>query len=258
LAERDLIVAELKRSLKQHGLTYAMVARSLGLSLPTVKRLFAGGDFSLARVERICELAKITLRELLERAHERSTPANQLTLTQEREIVADPKLLFVTWLVLNRTAFEDITREYRLSEREVLRCFLKLDRLKVLELQPHNRVRLLVDRHFSWRAGGPVQRYIHEKLLREFLGSHFTGTQDEFFFHGSPMSDAVRGQLKRVLQNASRECLQLLERDRTPFAQRNGTAFVVALRPWVYSGFGEFARSGNDAASAPARPAANR
>lgn len=240
MRQRNLIVAELKRALKERGLTYAAVARALGLSLPTVKRLFSSGDFSLARVEMICDLAGVGLHELLERAQQRIAPTNQLTLPQEREIVADPRLLFVTWLVLNRTPFEEIVRAYRLSEREVLSCFIKLDRLKVLELQPYNRVRLLVDRHFSWRPGGPVQRYIHEKILREFLTDAFTGARDEFFFHGSAVSREVRAQLKRVLQAAARECMELVERDRSALEDRVSMAFVLALRPWVYSGFTPF------------------
>jgi transcriptional regulator with XRE-family HTH domain len=242
MSERTLLVAELKRTLKERGLTYAAVARELEVSLPTVKRLFASGQFSLERIERICEFAGVGLRELLEGAHERSAPKNQLTLTQEREIVSDPRLLFVTWLVLNRTPFEEIARDYRLSEREILRCLIRLDRLRVLELQPHNKVRLLVDRRFSWRSGGPVQRYIHDRMLREFLSNAFTGAQEEFFFHGAPMSDTVLAQLKRVLQNAARECLEIAEGDRSAAADRHGAAFVIALRPWLYSGFDAFAR----------------
>jgi AcrR family transcriptional regulator len=242
MAERMLIVTELKRALREQGLTYAAVARHLELSLATVKRLFASGDFSLERFERICELTGLSLREVLERAQDHAAPTNQLTLTQEREIVADPKLFFVTWLVLSRVPAEDIARLYRLSEREILRCLLRLDRLKVLELQPHNRVRLLVSRRFSWRAGGPVQRYIHQKLLREFLASAFAGAQEEFFFHGAMISAGVHAQLKRILQNAARECMELLERDRGPLDARNGAAFVLALRPWGYSGFKPFER----------------
>jgi Cro/C1-type HTH DNA-binding domain len=248
VSERALIVAELKRALKERGLTYAMVAKQLRVSLPTAKRLFATGQFSLERLEQICEVAGTGLRELLERAHERSLPKNQLTLTQEREIVSDPQLLFVTWLVLNRTPFEEITRDYQLTERDVLRCLIRLDRLRVLELQPNNRVRLLVDRRFSWRAGGPVQRYVHERMLREFLSNAFTGAQDEFFFHGAPMSVAVRVQLKRVLQRAAQECLEIAERDRSAATERHGTAFVLALRPWLYSGFDLFSRERREAA----------
>src|SRR5207244_1090676 len=242
MAERTVLVAELKRALRERGLTYQAVARQLELSLATVKRLFARGDFSLERFERGCELAGLGMRELLERADEHSAPTKQLTLTQEREIVADPRLLLVTWLVLNRTPFEEITRWYRFNERELLRCFIRLDRLKVIELQPGNRARLLVSRRFSWRPGGPVQRYLHQKLLREFLASHFVGAHEEFVFHGASVSREVLAQLKRVQQNAARECMELIEQDRSPLRARVGTAFVLALRPWAYSGFAQFER----------------
>src|SRR5579863_970451 len=242
MAERALLVAELKRALREQGLTYARVARALDLSLATVKRRFARGDFSLERFERICELAGVGLRELLERAEEHSAPTRQLTLTQEREIVADARLFLVTWLVLNRMPFEEIARGYRFTERELLRYFIRLDRLRVIELQPGNRARLLVSRRFSWRAGGPVQRYLHQRLLREFLASAFTGAQEEFVFQGATVSREVLAQLKRVQQTAARESMELIEQDRSPPATRIGTAFVLALRPWAYSGFAEFER----------------
>jgi transcriptional regulator with XRE-family HTH domain len=247
MAERLAIVRELKRALKERGLTYGDVAAALKLSLPTVKRLFSGGDLSLSRVDAVCDLTGIPLREILERAEAHAIPESQLTLTQEREIVADVRLLFVTWLVLNRMAFEHIVRDYRLTEAEVLECFIRLDRLKVIELQPFNRVRLLVSRHFSWRPGGPVQRYINDRLLREFMATRFLGAHEEFIFHGAPTSTAVLGQIKRILQGAARECMELIEHDRSTPEERRGAAFVLALRPWEYSGFEQFRRE--DAAS---------
>jgi len=242
MAEKALIVAELKRALRERGLTYAAVADKLGLSVATVKRLFSSGDFSLQRVDHICELLGLGWREVLEGAHDHAAPTNQLTLTQEQEIVADPKLLFVTWLVLNRTPFEEIAQTYRFTKSELQRLFIRLDRLKVIELQPHNRVRLLVSRRFSWRAAGPVHRYIHQKLLREFLASPFSAANEEFFFHGAPVSEEALAQLKRALAGASRECMEIFERDRSAPQDRRGCAFLMALRPWTYSGFSEFDR----------------
>ncbi len=240
MAERVAIVRELKRVLKERGLTYADVAQALRLSLASVKRLFSSGDLSLARVDVVCELAGISLREILERAEEHAISGAQLTLTQEREIVSDPRLLFVTWLLLNRMPFEQIVRDYRLTETEVLGCFIKLDHLKVIELQPFNRARLLVSRYFSWRPGGPVQRYINDRLLREFMSTRFSGAQEEFIFHGAPTSTTVLAQIKRVLQSTARECMELIERDRSAPQERSGAAFVLAMRPWEYSGFEQF------------------
>jgi AcrR family transcriptional regulator len=241
MAEEGLIVAELKRGLRERALTYATVAKKLNLSVASVKRLFSSGELSLKRVDLICELMETNLAEVLARARDRPA-VDQLTLAQEQEIVSDPKLFLVAWLVLNRAPLEEIVRSYAITEREVLRYFYTLDQLKVIELQPRNRVRLLVNRHFSWRPGGPVQRYIHEKLLREFMSSHFAGSQEEFFFHGGRASEEALGEIKLVLRNASRQCAEILERDRGPRENRRGAAFLLALRPWSYSGFEQFER----------------
>jgi len=241
MAQQSLIVAEFKRALRERGLTYAAVATKLDLSIASVKRLFSGGDLSLKRVDLICELLETGLAEVLARARDRPA-GDQLTQAQEQEIVSDPRLFLIAWLILNRAPLEDIVRLYTFTEREVLRHFYKLDQLKVIELQPGNRVRLLVSRHFSWRADGPVQRYIHQKLLREFTASHFAGPQEEFFFHGGAVSEAAMGELKRVLRNTSRQCVEIIEHDRSPRETRHGAAFVLALRPWKYSGFKQFER----------------
>lgn len=236
------IVNELKRVLKERELTYAKVAGALGLSVASVKRLFSTGAFSLARIEEICQLAKLELAELAERARNRATSTTKLSLAQEKEIVADPRLFLITWLILNRTPFEHIVREYELSEREVVRYLIRLDRLRVIDLLPGNRVKLLVDRHFTWRADGPVQAYLFEKLLREFFAARFENPADEFYFHGGKVSEAALAQLKRAVRHAAAECVEIIERDRGTPARKDGAAFVVALRPWNYSGFSRFMR----------------
>jgi transcriptional regulator with XRE-family HTH domain len=242
MAQRTQLIAELKQVLKQRGLTYADVARALNLSVASVKRLFSTGEFTLQRIDRICELAGLELSELLELMQQRARPTNKLTVAQEQEIAADPKLFLVTWLILNRAQFDEIVKDYRVTERELLRYLIKLDRLKIIELHPLNKVRVLVSRHFAWRADGPVQKYIHQKLLKEFLAAHFIDAQDEFIFYGGTVTQEALAQFKRILQNASRECAEIMDRDRGVHAPRSGVAFLLALRPWQYSGFVEFLR----------------
>jgi Cro/C1-type HTH DNA-binding domain len=241
MAERDVIVAELKRALRERGHTYAAVANKLGLHIASVKRLFASGDLSLTRVDQICELLQISLAEILARTQDRPV-VSQLTVEQEQEIVSDPKLFLIAWLLVNRISYEEIVRLYQFTEREVLRLLIRLDQLKCIELQPGNRVRLLVNRHFSWRPGGPIQRFVNQKLLREFMSSNFAGPQEEFVFHGGEVSEAGLNELKNVFRNASRQCAEILERDRGPRETRHSAAFLLALRPWKYSGFQQFER----------------
>src|SRR5258708_24687995 len=242
MAQRTLIVAELKRALRESGHRYADVAQKLKLGLASSKGLFSTEDLSLERVDQICELIGMDLSDIMDRAADRSAPNNQLTLSQESELIADIKLLFMTWLVLVRTPFEDIVRDYHFSKREALQYLIRLDRLKVIELQPGNRVRLLVSRHFSWRPAGPLQKYIHQKLLHEFFASAFAGVQEEFFFHGGLLSDTSFAPINRTLRAASRDPADIIERDRLTTQPRKGGAFVVAVRPWHFSGFAQFNR----------------
>src|SRR5205085_2169045 len=83
-----------------------------------------------------------------------------------------------------------------------------------------------VSRRFTWRSGGPVQKYIHQKMLREFFAGPFAGTNEEFFFHGGAISEKTLGELKRALRNASRECVEIVEGDRGSWDTRFGAAFV--------------------------------
>jgi hypothetical protein len=79
------------------------------------------------------------------------------------------------------------------------------------------------------------------------MSTRFLGAHEEFIFHGAPTSTAVLGQIKRLLQGTARECMELIEHDRSLPAERNGAAFVLAMRPWEYSGFEQFRRDDDSA-----------
>ena len=92
MAQKSQIIAELKKALRASGHTYADVAKTLDLSVASVKRLFSTEDLSLHRVDQICDLIGLGLRDILDRALDRAEPVNQLTAAQESELVCDPKL----------------------------------------------------------------------------------------------------------------------------------------------------------------------
>jgi transcriptional regulator with XRE-family HTH domain len=147
------LVEALKRTLKAKGLTYADVAGAIALSEASVKRMFARGDFTLQRLEEICRFARIDLAELAASAGEDAHGITQLSVEQEQEIVSDPKLLLVAWCAINNWTFEQIVATYALTDAECIGCLTKLDRIRIIELLPGNRIRPLLSRTFAWRAG---------------------------------------------------------------------------------------------------------
>ena len=54
MGETNRIILALKRGLRARGITYAMLARRIGLSEPSVKRILSRGSQSLPRLEPLC------------------------------------------------------------------------------------------------------------------------------------------------------------------------------------------------------------
>ena len=108
MAQTTALVNTLKRTLKAHGKTYADVGRALELSEASVKRLFSHEDFSLERLDRICQLIGIELSELVELMNAEQRQLEQLTVEQEQELVDDKTLLAVAICALNKWTMDEI------------------------------------------------------------------------------------------------------------------------------------------------------
>jgi hypothetical protein len=239
------LVEALKRMLKAKGLTYADVASAIALSEASVKRMFARGDFTLQRLEEICHFARIDIVELAAAAGEDSPGVAQLSIEQEEEIVSDPKLMLVAWCAVNNWTFDDIVGTYALSDAECIGCLARLDRIRVIELLPGNRIRPLVSRTFSWRLDGPFQRYFRARIEAEYLASKFDRADELFLFASGMLSHASATELVGELRRVARDFAQRHRADLAlPLAQRFGTSLLVAMRPFELAQFTRLRRDG--------------
>ena len=86
-----------------------------------------------------------------------------------------------------------------------------------------------------------MQKYLHQKPLKELFDSDFSDPRAELRFFGAMMSESTFAQIRKAIQQTIKECGELAERDRSlPLDLRTGAANVFALRPWHYSGFDQF------------------
>jgi transcriptional regulator with XRE-family HTH domain len=109
MAQVGLLVVELKRYLKAQGVTYATLGKQLGLSESSVKRLFARQTFSLQRLEQILNLLGLEIADLVSMMNERREFLTELTPEQENALLADPKQLLLTYLLINGWTLPAIT-----------------------------------------------------------------------------------------------------------------------------------------------------
>lgn len=238
MAQVALLIGELKRHLKAQGITYAALARQLGLSESSVKRLFARQSFSLRRLEEILALVGLEIGDLVAMANERREFLTELTPEQEAALLADPKQLLVTYLLINGWPLAEITRTFAIDEPELERLLIRLHRARIIELLPFNRVKLLTARNFTWRKNGPVQRFFEQEVQREFLSSSFTGPGEHLRFVAGLLSPASLAQMQQSIDRIAREFDELVRRDAAlPLGEKNSCSAVFAVRPWEFSMF---------------------
>jgi len=94
-------------ALRARKVTYRELAQSIVVSEATIKRDLSRGGFSLLRLDEICSSLGLTLNDLTQRP-EAAEVITELSDSQERALVSDPKVLLVTYLLVNDWKFQDI------------------------------------------------------------------------------------------------------------------------------------------------------
>jgi len=229
------MVQALKQALRRRRVSYEQVARHLGLSLSSVKRLFSTGDFTLERIEAVCDLADIDLLELARLGNAERLRTMSLSEDQERELVDDPILLLVAVCSLNRWRFDRIVEKYRISETQLIGCLVRLDRLGLIELLPGNRIKPRIARGFAWLPDGPIQRYFVEHVQNSFLSGTFMPGKDVHRFSWGMLSPESAAMLREKLVELMDTFDALTRGDEirpTEELRTRGSCLLVALREW--------------------------
>ncbi|WP_432473598.1 helix-turn-helix domain-containing protein [Amphritea sp. HPY] len=238
MAQSAALVHTLKKQLKAQGKTYADVARVLDLSEASVKRLFSEQNFTLQRLETISQLAGLELSDLVQRMAKDQQRLTQLTRDQEQEIASDLELLIVVISVINGFSYQDIISQYQISEHQCIQKLAKLDRLKLIELQPNNRIKLLIAPNFNWLPNGPIQQFFQQKVEQDFFQSRFDKQNEKLIVLNGVMTPDTNLALQKKMERLAEEFNNLMQED-APLAmnRKYGNTMVLAIRQWQYSLF---------------------
>jgi DNA-binding Xre family transcriptional regulator len=233
----DLVVT-LKKELKAAQMTYADLAKSLGMAESSVKRMLAKGDMPLSRIDAICRALRLDFAELARRVADAQPLLRELTHEQEKAVVADKKLLLCAINVLSQWTLEQIVQTYRLSEAEAIKYFAQLDRIGIIELRPLNRYRLKLAKTFRWRPHGPVMNYFRDNALLDYFSGGFDGAgEGVLLVHGSvarSLAPSFMERMQRVAQDFAQQHQadqKLAEKD------KEGYTLLLAMRSWEFEAF---------------------
>ena len=233
----DLVIA-LKQELKTARMTYADLARALGMAESSVKRMLAKGDMPLSRIDAICRALKLDFADLARRVADSQPLLAELSHEQERAVVADKKLLLVAICVLSQWTLEQITTAYRLSAAEGVKYLAQLDRIGIIELRPLNRYRLKLAKAFRWRPHGPVMNFFREDVVLDYYAGGFDGPGEGLLLvHGSISRGLAPSFLERMQRVAQDFAQQHQTDQKLDDKDREGFTLLLAMRSWEFEAF---------------------
>jgi DNA-binding Xre family transcriptional regulator len=203
MSSPELVLQVLRAELRAAGITYKALAERIGMSESSVKRMFGQKDMALSRLAQICKATGIAMDDVLRQAADVKPHSDTLTLTQEKSLMANPRLLLVAICCLGHWTIEQVIETYCLSEPECIGFLAELDRLGVIELKPMNRYSLRVSNAFRWLPDGPSAQELVQKIQQ------------------------LAGELARLHQNDRR-----LDPE-----QRDGFTLLLGFRSWEFAAF---------------------
>ena len=237
------LVLMLKKELKAAQLTYADLAQALGMAESSVKRMLAKGDMPLSRIDAICRVLKIDFADLARQVADAQALLSELTVEQERAVVADKKLMLMAICVLSQWTVAQVLAEYRYTEAECVKALAQLDRIGIIELKAHNRYRLKLAKAFRWRPHGPVMNYFRDNAVLDYYSGGFDGHGEGLLLvHGS-VSRALAPSFFERLQRVAQDFAQQHLADQKIKAQdRYGYTLILGMRSWELAAFAAMRR----------------
>lgn len=232
------LVRSIRALLKQRGMTYRQLADELGVSEPTIKRDLSRGNFALSRLDRICEVLDVTVADLTQVSGDARLPLTELSDAQERALVRDPRLLLVTYLLINDWKWNEITSTFQLDDSALISALLRLDDLRIVDYRPPRRIKKLTARNLVWRRDGPVHEFFVGRVAPEFLRARFDAPTEELRFIGGMLSAGSLAHIKAEIRRLAASFEELARMDaRLPLEVKDGCSALLALRQWEFSEF---------------------
>jgi len=146
--------------------------------------------------------------------------------------------------VMNGHRFADLCQDINISETDCIRKLVQLDRLRVIELLPNNRIKLLIAPNFRWHANGPIQRFFQRHVEQDFFRSTFKDSDEKLLVLNGELGDFSNQEMQRKIDKLAKEFNALAHQDsQLPKSQRKNITVVLASRAWQFGLFDEHRRN---------------
>lgn len=138
------ILEELKKILKKKKIRYQQLAEKLEMSESSIKRLMVAKDLPLSRLEQLCEIAGISLFDLMDLSKDAEIGPLILTEEQEKFFRKNTAFFYFFCLIYEREhSLSQVKKEQGLDEYSLNHYLNQLEKLGLLERHPNDVIKFL-------------------------------------------------------------------------------------------------------------------
>ena len=224
------ILAELRHELKRQDIRIGTLAERLAVAEPTVWRWLRGEGLSLARLDQICAVAGLELRDLVGRSHGPEQEA--FTLAQERILAADRGLALAFFAILHGAQRRELEDQFGLTGNRLDQHLARLHRMDLVDMAPSGRLRARTRKAVRWRPGGPMSIAFEKTVKRLFIAMDFGAEESRYVSDMVQLSMAGRARVQALFE-ALREDIQLVcQQDQAAHMESyDWSAVLMLIRP---------------------------
>lgn len=225
------ILSELRRALKARGLRVPALAAALDVAEPTLWRWLRGEGLTLDRLDALCALAGLDLRDLLARGED--ARQESFTLAQERVLAADRGLALVFFAILQGAQRTELERGLGLPAGRLDAHLDRLERLGLVEARTGGALRSRVRRSVRWRRGGPLSMSFERTVKPHFLGMNFASPDALYVSDMVSLNEAGRAQVHALFE-ALREDIHVIAEQQAAarLEGREWSGVLMMVRPF--------------------------
>lgn len=229
----------LKAVLKARGMTYAGLADRLGLSEPTIKRIFAERDCKLSRMTEICAALDLTLDDLMAEANRIEIRPTQITDRQEAQLAENRPAFHLFLLLLDGMTVAAIQKQYALEANRIFELGIALEKMELAEVLPSNRIRLTVQSPVDFRRDGPLHQALVTLNMTFVRGAYMAHDTEHsaYLTQTRRMTQKTAQHILARLRDIQIELSQLARRDQLtqPEAALTSYKTAIAIAPIEFS-----------------------
>ena len=234
-SSQGMLVA-LKNVLRSKGVPYSKIAEHLDLNETSVKRLMTGHTpMTFERMDQICDVVGIDFFDLMKLAKPTdSTESAQLSIDQEQALADDIYLFLAFYGSAKGLSANELIAKYKITQVQLQKALLQLQKLGLIELLAENRVKFLVPRTVRWNESGPLVHKYQSEMQTDFLNSGFVDSAEMRKFLTFPLSHRSKQIFARKLRELTVELQAQSEVDMALEKNLKSTATVLfAIREWT-------------------------